>query len=170
MLQLEINGVSEELSDLLDQMESIEHKVTRYQKLLSGQDATSLFQACEIEVVNKRFENIAGVEIPIFEEIHFQKSDYALFDTPVWLESGIEGIQDLIITREKKEILKEKKKLLEKELREVSIRVNLFEKIMIPRTQTNIKKIKIFLGDQQLAAVSQAKVSKRKIEKRRKRA
>jgi len=34
---------------------------------------------------------------------------------------------------------------------------------MIPRAIENIKKIKIFLGDQQLAAVSQAKVSKRKI-------
>ena len=34
---------------------------------------------------------------------------------------------------------------------------------MIPRTLQNIKKIKIFLGDQQLSAVSQAKVSKRKI-------
>ena len=61
-------------------------------------------------------------------------------------------------------IAQEKKIALEKELREVSIRVNLFEKILIPRALKNIKKIKIFLGDQQLAAVSQAKVAKRKIE------
>ena len=54
----------------------------------------------------------------------------------------------------------EKKAALEKELREVSIRVNLFEKILIPRALSNIKKIKVFLGDQQLAAVSQAKVAK----------
>ena len=60
-----------------------------------------------------------------------------------------------------------KKKLLEKELNEVSIRVNLFEKIMIPRTEKNIKKIRIFLGDQQLSAVSQAKASKRKILQRK---
>jgi V/A-type H+-transporting ATPase subunit D len=44
--------------------------------------------------------------------------------------------------------------------------VNLFEKILIPRAQQNIKKIKIFLGDQLLAAVCQAKVSKQKILKR----
>ena len=56
-----------------------------------------------------------------------------------------------------------KKAALAKELREVSIRVNLFEKIMIPRAKENIKRIKIFLGDQQLAAVSQAKESKKKI-------
>jgi len=41
--------------------------------------------------------------------------------------------------------------------------VNLFEKVLIPRSQENIKKIRIFLGDQQLSAVAQAKVAKRKI-------
>jgi len=60
-------------------------------------------------------------------------------------------------------IAEEKKQALEKELREVSIRVNLFEKILIPRAIDNIKKIKVFLGDQQLGAVSQAKVAKGKI-------
>ena len=65
--------------------------------------------------------------------------------------------------REKIKIARREKRGLEKELREVSIRVNLFEKILIPRALDNIKKIKIFLGDQQLAAVAQAKVSKKKI-------
>ena len=58
----------------------------------------------------------------------------------------------------------EKKAALDKELREVSIRVNLFEKVLIPRSEANIKKIKVFLGDMELAAVSQAKVAKTKIE------
>jgi V/A-type H+-transporting ATPase subunit D len=62
---------------------------------------------------------------------------------------------------------KEKLAALEKELREVSIRVNLFEKILIPRAVSNIKKIKVFLNDQQLEAVSQAKVAKAKIESHR---
>ncbi len=61
-------------------------------------------------------------------------------------------------------MLKYRSNALEKEWREVSIRVNLFEKVLIPRCQKNIKKIKVFLGDQQLAAVSQAKVAKGKIE------
>jgi V/A-type H+-transporting ATPase subunit D len=47
--------------------------------------------------------------------------------------------------------------------------VNLFEKILIPRSQENIKKIRVFLGDQQLAAVAQAKVAKRKIAIRKQR-
>lgn len=163
MLQLEINQVLLDLEQLSIQFSGYEEKIRGYVQLLSDRDADNLYKSCEFEMVQKHYENIAGVEIPVFDEIVFKEIDYFLFDTPFWLESGIHGVQQLIETREKNYILREKKKLLEKELREVSIRVNLFEKIMIPRTKENIKKIKIFLGDQQLAAVSQAKVSKRKI-------
>ena len=45
--------------------------------------------------------------------------------------------------------------------------MNLFEKVLIPRADRNIRRIRIFLGDQQLAAVAQAKVSKKKIHKRK---
>ena len=86
-----------------------------------------------------------------------------LFDAPVWIDSAIIGLRELITVREKIRVAEEKKAALEKELRDVSIRVNLFEKILIPRAQGNIRKIKIFLGDQQLAAVCQAKVAKQKI-------
>lgn len=167
MLQLEINQVIGDLEHLGVILSDTEQKIRDYQQLLSDRDAEPLFVASTIVEVKKRYENIAGVEIPVFEEIVFQEADYPLFDTPYWLESAITDTRHLVETREKMEILTEKKRLLEKELRDVSIRVNLFEKIMIPRTKKNIKKIKIFLGDQQLAAVSQAKVSKRKILERK---
>lgn len=167
MLQSEISGVVAELQNLRVQMTNYENRVKGYQSLLTSDNAQFLFQACTIQEVRKRYENIAGVEIPVFEQMVFAPPAYFLYDTPYWLESGIHGIKNLLETKEKLGVLQEKKALLEKELREVSIRVNLFEKIMIPRTQENIKKIKIFLGDQQLAAVSQAKASKRKILERK---
>ncbi len=167
MLQLEINQVANELEKLSVQMHTQEEKVHGYQQLLTDKEANNLFESCEIHSIHKRFENIAGVEIPILDEVVFSEPTYHLFDTPFWLESGINGVKEIITSREQIIILREKKKLLEKELRDVSIRVNLFEKIMIPRIKENIKKIKIFLGDQQLAAVSQAKVSKRKILERK---
>jgi V/A-type H+-transporting ATPase subunit D len=94
--------------------------------------------------VKKTYENIAGVDIPIFQGVTFASPTYMLFDTPVWYESALDAVKKLIIIQEKEKVAQDKKKALEKELREVSIRVNLFEKIMIPRAQDNIKKIKIF--------------------------
>jgi V/A-type H+-transporting ATPase subunit D len=61
------------------------------------------------------------------------------------------------------EVLDEQVRLLEKELRATSQRVNLFEKVKIPETQENIRKISVYLADQQVSAVVRSKISKRKI-------
>lgn len=166
LLQVEVNSAEAEIEHLTLEFSSTQQKVSRYSQLFSDKQAFELFPSVKILEVQTARENIAGVDIPIFEKIVFQESTYFLFDTPIWLDAGVDSLRELITVREKIRIVEEKKEALEKELREVSIRVNLFEKILIPRAQGNIKKIKIFLGDQQLAAVCQAKVSKRKIERK----
>ncbi len=163
MLQMEVNQAQIEIEILIGQFAAAQEKVSKYSALLTERSATDLFSAVQVRQVEKIYENIAGVDIPNFKRVHFEPASYSLFDTPVWFESAILGLQGLITVRERIRIAEEKKHALEKELREVSIRVNLFEKILIPRALENIKKIKIFLGDQQLAAVSQAKVAKKKI-------
>ena len=45
-------------------------------------------------------------------------------------------------------------------------RVNLFEKVMIPNTQDNIRRIRIALGDQMTAGVARAKIAKAKLEQK----
>lgn len=166
MLQVEVNAAHAEIEKLFIEFASAEDLVGKYALLLSDKGASDLFTSVKIHEVKRRYENIAGIDIPHFEKVIFEPSTYSLFDTPVWLESAIMGIKNLITVRENIKTVQEKKMALEKELREVSIRVNLFEKIMIPRTLENIKKIRIFLGDQQLSAVSQAKVAKKKIQMR----
>jgi V/A-type H+-transporting ATPase subunit D len=42
----------------------------------------------------------------------------------------------------------------------------LFEKVKIPETEENIKKISIYMADQQVSAVVRSKISKRKIAQR----
>ncbi len=166
MLQLEVNQAQMEIDALRSDFSTAQSKVGRYSSLFTDRNAPDLFSSVNIVEVQTGFENVAGVDIPLFERVVFEPASYSLFDTPIWFEAAIEGVKALLIVREKIKVAEEKKRLLEKELREVSIRVNLFEKILIPRAQANIKKIKIFLGDQQLAAVSQAKVAKKKIQMR----
>jgi len=116
-----------------------------------------------VKSVQKEYENIAGVEVPLFLEIDFEEGYYSLFETPAWVDSVVEQMRQVHRSFARVEIARQKKLALEKELREVSIRVNLFEKVLIPRASQNIKKIKVFLGDQELAAVSRSKVAKTKI-------
>ena len=52
--------------------------------------------------------------------------------------------------------------LLDAALRKVTQRVNLFEKVLIPRARDNIRRIRIYLGDAERAAVVRSKIAKRK--------
>ncbi len=163
MLQVEVNHAISEVEDLRRAFIQEKEKSKPFQSLLTDLDAHPLFEGTKVSQVKKRYENIAGIDIPYFENVVFRSSNYALFDSPLWMDDALRFLRLLIISREKVSVAEEKKKILEKELLEVSIRVNLFEKVMIPRTQADIKKIKIFLSDQELASVAQAKVTKKKI-------
>lgn len=163
MLQLEVSHAALEIDRFLSHLGLKQEKVQKYAQLLTDPSFDRLVNATQIQNREVLYDNIAGINVPKLGEIDFGKPQYSLFDTPIWFESVLNDIRDLMIARERVKVAKQKKQVLERELKEVSIRVNLFEKILIPRAQGNIRKIKIFLSDQQLAAVSQAKVAKKKI-------
>jgi V/A-type H+-transporting ATPase subunit D len=107
--------------------------------------------------------NIAGVDIPQFVAIEFDTLPYDLFRTPLWVDSGCEVLKRLIAADAEVAVLKEQVRRLEQELRITTQRVNLFEKVKIPETKGNIRKIRIYLGDEQTAAVVRGKIAKSNI-------
>lgn len=163
LLQMEVNSTKLELEELSREFETQKKAAEEFSPLLSLSGDVNILQYVEVKHVVKTYENIAGVEIPLFEGVSFPEEDYFLFNTPPWMEGVISKLKQTIILKERINVMMEKKRALNKELRDVTIRVNLFEKILIPRCLTNIKKIRVFLGDQALAAVAQAKVAKNKI-------
>ncbi len=163
LLQAEVNQAQIEIEELEELHKKEEELVKDFSALLQGSNTTQLLEAANIEKVAKKSENIAGVDIPIFVSVTFTQAAYPFLTTPLWWDSALKQLREAAIAREKVTIALEKKRLLEKELRDVSIRVNLFEKNLIPKAERNIRKIKVFLGDQELASVSQAKAAKRKI-------
>ncbi|MBS0636676.1 MAG: V-type ATP synthase subunit D [Verrucomicrobia bacterium] len=167
LLQAEVAEGKLQASSLEEEVDIEKHQVDEYASLFTQNLPVDVSSFAKITKVEKRYENIAGAEVPIFENATFGPITYNLFETPIWLEGAIMGLRRVSVAKVKLSIVQEKLMVLEKELREVSIRVNLFEKILIPRCERNIKKIKVFLGDQQLAAVSQAKVAKQKIVERK---
>lgn len=167
LLQSEVAEARLERYTLEEQLDLEKRAVEEYASLFAQTIPCNLSHFAKITQVKKHFENIAGADIPVFESVIFEPITYDLFETPVWLESAISGLRAVSKAKAQIIVVLEKLFVLERELREVTIRVNLFEKILIPRCEQNIKKIKVFLGDQQLAAVSQAKVAKTKIVERK---
>ncbi len=116
--------------------------------------------------IRKGFGNIAGVTIPIYEGADFHRGDYDLYETPLWIDLAAEAMEQALSLDLEAEVLDEQVRLLQKELLATSQRVNLFEKVKIPETLDNIKKISVYMGDQQVSAVVRSKISKKKIEQR----
>jgi V/A-type H+-transporting ATPase subunit D len=109
--------------------------------------------------------NIAGVAIPVFEGAEFSISPYDLAGTPLWLDIAVEKMKQAMLLDLEAQIVAEQRKLLDRELRVTTQRVNLFEKIKIPETRNSIKKIQVYLGDQQTSAVVRGKIAKSGLEK-----
>ena len=116
--------------------------------------------------IKKGYGNIAGVNIPIFEGADFARGDYDLYEAPLWIDIAAHHMERAMLLDLEAEVLEEQVRLLEAELRATSQRVNLFEKVKIPETLENIKKISIYMADQQVSAVVRSKISKRKIDAR----
>lgn len=165
LLQSEVNDLRLEIVKLEKEFDSARLVVSHAGILASDKFGIDLTLLAEVEKVNKRIENIAGVEVPFYEGVEFKKVHYPLFSTPPWLDGFVENLRYMAIAKAKVVIATERKVAIEKELREVTIRVNLFEKNLIPKAERNIRKIRVFLGDQELASIAQAKVAKAKIEK-----
>ena len=109
--------------------------------------------------------NIAGINIPVFLGADFERSKYNLYSMPLWVDTAGQKLQEVLVLDLEAKILDEQVRLLQHELRTTTQRVNLFEKVKIPETRTNIKKISVYLWDQQVAAVVRGKISKKNLEK-----
>ena len=109
-------------------------------------------------------KNIAGVDIPVFEQLEFAPAEYDLFLMPLWLDTAIEDLREVGVLNNEILARQEGVNILRQELRITTQRVNLFEKVKIPSAQENIRLIKIYIGDQMANAVGRSKIAKRKIE------
>ena len=161
-LQSEIRTIEAKANAVRKEKEALEKGFKDWIAVFSEADA---FPEGIITVSNikKGYGNIAGVEIPIFEGADFSRSDYDLYSTPLWVDIAANHMEKAILLDLEAEVLDKQVELLEAELLSTSQRVNLFEKVKIPETKENIKKISIYMADQQVSAVVRSKISKRKI-------
>ena len=114
--------------------------------------------------VESREENIAGVQIPVFENLTFEEIEYEVEDYPLWVDTAIIKLREIARLDALVKVLQKRADLLQKELQTTSQRVNLFEKVKIPQARENIRVIGIYLGDQQTSAVVRGKIAKKKLQ------
>ena len=109
-------------------------------------------------------QNIAGVTVPVFQELSFEDIQYDVADYPLWVDTAAVRLREIARLDALEKTLRRQVELLERELRATAQRVNLFEKVKIPEAKENIRVIGIYLGDQQTSAVVRGKIAKKKLQ------
>ena len=109
-------------------------------------------------------QNIAGVVVPVFQELSFEDIQYDVADYPLWVDTAAVRLREIARLDALEKTLRRQVELLERELRSTAQRVNLFEKVKIPEAKENIRVIGIYLGDQQTSAVVRGKIAKKKLQ------
>lgn len=105
-------------------------------------------------------ENVVGVRLPVLKEVECQVAEYSPLAKPAWVDALAERLGDAAEARTRIQVAAERVRVLARAERRITQRVNLFEKILIPRTRNHIERIQIWLGDMGRAAVVQAKLAK----------
>lgn len=167
-LQMEIRAVEAKRRDLAGTREALDREFRSWIAVFGeGEAARDKTGAplLSVKAVRTSAGNIAGVEIPVFDGADFALADYDLFSVPLWIDSAMDRLRKALLLDLESKVLEVQIERLNAELRTTTQRVNLFEKVKIPESYQNIKRIRIYLGDQQTAQVVRGKIAKRKVER-----
>ena len=121
---------------------------------LSGQVALTDYQLAE--------ENVVGTRLPVLDKIEVEVRPYSPMVLPHWVDQVTHLLHDMLTARLKVQVARQRVDLLARAIDTVTQRVNLFDKVLIPNARANIKKIRIYLSDEQTSAVTRSKIAKRK--------
>lgn len=129
---------------------------------MAGDGTVDLDNLVRVTDVRLREHNLLGVHLPILEGVELERADYSALTTPHWLERYAEELAVALELTLRLEVQRERLRRLVRAVTRVTQRVNLFDKVLIPRTRENIRRIRIHLADGERSAVVRAKLAKGK--------
>ena len=162
-LQQEVRQSVERVEANREAMKVLSGKLSALFKFFGDSSEAEFFASkVEIRQVIAGSANIAGITIPVFEKVEFAPLQWDLLDTPWHADECIAALKEMISLRAAGKILEKQYALLLAELVTTTQRVNLFEKIKIPECKENIRRIRIYMSDQETSAVARSKIAKKK--------
>jgi len=158
-LKLELDKARAEHERTRAEVKALEARIGAELPMLANPDI-DLLGIVKMTAFELAEENVVGVRLPRLERVECEVAEYSLLAKPAWVDVLVERLRDAAEARTRIQVAAERVRILARAERRITQRVNLFEKILIPRARKNIQRIRIFLGDLERAAVVQAKLAK----------
>jgi V/A-type H+-transporting ATPase subunit D len=119
-----------------------------------------LHDLLRIEGVEVTERNVLGVRLPVVARVVTSGTPYGMLTRPHWLDVLVERLTEVIRLEVEERIARERLRLLDDALIKVTQRVNLFDKVLVPQAERDIRRIRVHLGDAERAAVVISKIAK----------
>ena len=159
-LRLEVKRAKDEIKAL---DEEVDRRIKDYDQMLAlwGEFDTSLIHVDDVRMTIKK---IAGVRVPVLEEVVYSTKEFSIFSSPKWFADGFNQLKAIADVGIRQEFVRRKVELLDYARKKTTQKVNLFEKVQIPGYQDAIRKIKRFMEDEENLSKSSQKIVKSKRE------
>ena len=159
-LRLEVKKARREIDTLNEQLEQ---GIQGYQDMVALWDEfdPTLVSVTDVQVSTKK---IAGVVVPVLDNIDYEVKPFSLFSRPSWFAQGVELLKALATLGIEAEFLNLKLEYLEYARRKTTQKVNLFEKVQIPGYKDAILKIKRYLEDEESLSKASQKIMRTNLE------
>ena len=162
-LQQEIRLSRERLQENLREREKLVEDLSGWIALFGNTEMLDWLRGgIRLERVRRGRMNIAGIMVPTFEGAEFSMPELDPVLTPWYADEAADALKRAVSLRAAGRIIEEQERMLSEELRSTSQKVNLFEKVKIPECRENIRQIRIYITDQETAAVARSKIAKKK--------
>jgi V/A-type H+-transporting ATPase subunit D len=142
-------------------MDQLRARVAGQLPMLASRDI-DLTDLVRLKAVRLGEENVVGTRLPLLEAAELERREYGYIAMPQWVDRLSDELARMLELHVRLRVERRRLALLEEAVRKVTQRVNLFEKVLIPRTKEHIRKIRIYLSDAERAAVVRSKIAKRK--------
>lgn len=134
-----------------------------YQKLpMLANESMDLTGLVTVDNVQIEEENLMGTYLPTLYHADYNVTAYGFLARPHWFDELALSLQVVLKLKLEEQILVARVQRLQKASQSITQRVNLFSKVLIPEATDNIKRIGLFLSDQERASVVRSKLAKRK--------
>jgi V/A-type H+-transporting ATPase subunit D len=160
-LTMEAQKAQEERAAAVAQIDALETRIGEELPMLAD-EGLHLRDLVVVKGYKLGEQNIVGVRLPVLESLDCQVAEYSPLATPAWLDILVQRLKDAKTCRLRAEIAAQRLDILRLQLRRITQRVNLFDKILIPTAHSNIQRIRIYLGETERAAVVTSKLAKSK--------
>ena len=120
-------------------------------------DLVGLVKLTDVELIE---ENVMGIHLPRVGRLNVHIAEYPFLAKPHWVDRVVQALKQAIEIRIQRQVVERRLELLEHSAKVVSQRVNLFERVLIPRIRANIQRIRVFLSDSDRASTVRAKIAK----------